>query len=333
MKILGIHGSPRLKGNTRILLDAFLKKAYKMGAKVHKLEVAKLNVKPCVECGSCEIKGYCALDDDMQDIYPLIWDADLIVLATPIFFYGPTAQVKALIDRSQALWARKYRKGLEDPGRKHRKGIFIGVGATKGKNLFDGSKLIAKYFFDACGASYIDEYDICVRKVEKPGEIHNYPEILDNAAKKGEQICDMYLKRKKIVFVCKENACRSQMAWAFFKKFYGNEFDVRSAGSNPAEEINPNMVQAMENIGIDMAYIKPKSLDNLLKEFTPQYLVTMDCEQECPYIPGAKKIEWDIEDPAGKDMEFMVKTRDIILDKVKKLYEELKDRTNVSKNK
>ncbi len=82
-----------------------------------------------------------------KKIYPEIWDSDLIILATPMFFYGPTAQVKALIDRSQALWTRKYVKGLEDPGRKHRKGLFMGVGATKGKNLFDGSKLIAKYFF------------------------------------------------------------------------------------------------------------------------------------------------------------------------------------------
>ena len=322
MKILGIQGSPRLKGNTSILLDTFLEKAQKIGAKPEKIEVTKKNIKPCLECGICDDKGYCVQKDDMQGIYPKIWESDLIILATPMFFYGPTAQVKALIDRTQALWVRKYVKGLEDPGRNNRKGLFIGVGATKGKNLFDGSKLIAKYFFDACGASYLD--DICVRQVEKPGDINKFPEILEQTQKKAEQICKTYLQRKKIIFVCRENACRSQMSWAFFKKFYGDEFDVRSAGSKPANEINPKMIQVMEEIGIDMAYIKPKSLEDLLKEFTPDTLVSMGCEEQCPYIPGVNKIEWDIEDPADKDIEFMRKTRDEILSKVKKLYQEIR---------
>ncbi len=97
-----------------------------------------------------------------------------------------------------------------------------------------------------------------------------------------------------------------------------------SAGSQPAQEINPKMVEAMEDVGIDMAYIKPKSLNRLLEGLTPDFLVTMGCEEECPYIPGVKRIDWDIEDPADRDMEFMKKTRGIISDKVKSLYEELK---------
>ena len=113
------------------------------------------------------------------------------------------------------------------------------------------------------------------------------------------------------------------MAWAFFKKYYGDQYDVRSAGSNPLDEINPNMVQAMEEVGIDMAYIKPTSLESLIAEFIPDYIVTMGCEQECPFIPGSKRIDWDIEDPAGKDMDFMRKTRDKILESVKVLSQEL----------
>ncbi len=321
MKILGIQGSPRLKGNTSILLDTFLKKAEKLGAIWEKVEVARVNISPCIECGKCDEDGYCVLDDEMQKIYPKIWESDLIILATPMFFYGPTAQVKALIDRSQALWTRKYVKKLEDPGRKHRKGVFIGVGATKGKNLFDGTKLIAKYFFDACGASYLD--DICVRKVEKKGEILNFPDILKGAEQKAEQICTPFLKRKKIFFVCTENSCRSQMAWAFFKKLYGDKYEVRSGGSNPAKEINPTMVHVMEEMGIDMAYVKPIYLNNLLEETNPDIVVTMGCGVECPVIPGTKRIEWDIEDPADKDLDFMRKVRDQIFEKVKRLYEEL----------
>ena len=321
MQILAFQGSPRIYGNTSILLDNFLSQAEEMGARCIKIDVAKIKVSPCMECGVCEREGFCPLEDDMQGIYPLIWKADLIILATPIFFYGPTAQIKAVIDRSQVLWVRKYIKKLDDPGRGWRKGIFLAVGATRGKNLFDGSKLVAKYFFDACGASYTD--DICVREVEEAGEIKKRKEVLKEAKKKASEIMEEYKKKKKILFLCKENACRSQMAWAFFKKYYGDKFDVRSAGSYPAEKINPLMVKVMEEKGIDMAYIKPVSIEDVLQEITPDILVTMGCEENCPFISGVKRIDWNIQDPANSDLNFMRKIRDIINREVIELYKNL----------
>ena len=123
MFILGLQGSPRVKGNTAILLASFLKEAERLGALTQHLDVAKKDITACQECGVCEEKGFCPIDDKMQEIYPLLRRADIIVMATPIFFYGATAQLKALIDRSQALWSRRYIHKIEDPGVKWRRGF------------------------------------------------------------------------------------------------------------------------------------------------------------------------------------------------------------------
>lgn len=154
MFVLGLQGSPRAKGNTSTLLSTFLGEVENLGGIVKNLDVTRMKILPCLGCGTCEKKGYCPRDDDMQAIYPVLRKSDLVVLATPIYFYGPTAQMKLFIDRSQALWSRKYSLGMEDPGRKWRQGFLLAVGATKGKTIFDGTTLTAKYFFDAIGAGF-----------------------------------------------------------------------------------------------------------------------------------------------------------------------------------
>ena len=89
MLILGLQGSPRKKGNTRFLLSHFLEAAEKLGAQTHMIEVAYKNIIPCKELVVCEKKGYCPLDDDVnKEIYPLIRQAEIVVLGTPIFFYN-----------------------------------------------------------------------------------------------------------------------------------------------------------------------------------------------------------------------------------------------------
>jgi multimeric flavodoxin WrbA len=117
----------------------------------------------------------------MGTIYPKLLEADVVILASPIFFYGVTGWAKALIDRSQALWARKYL--LKDPslGRegKKRKGFFISVGATKGPKVFDGAILTVKYFFDVLNAEYAGE--LVFRGVEAKGDILKHPEALQQA--------------------------------------------------------------------------------------------------------------------------------------------------------
>jgi len=314
MFVLGLQGSPRKNGNTAILLSAFLEETERRGARAQRLDVAKMKITPCQECATCERKGFCPLDDDMQEVYHLLWKADLIVMATPIFFYGPTAQMKALIDRSQALWARKYIHKLTDPGRKWRKGFMLAVGATRGKNLFEGTELVAKYFFDAVGAEF--EGSLGYRKVEGPGDIKDHPSALADAREKAAALGAPPLERKKILFVCRENACRSQMAGAFARFHHGDRLDVESAGSAPAGEINTTMVEAMGEKGIDMAYLRPKSLDTLEGSWNPDLVISMGCEDACPMFPGVMAEEWDIPDPAGKGIDFMVEVRDGIEEKI-----------------
>ena len=146
MKVLGIMGSPRIKGNADLLLDEALNGAKSQGAEVEKLVVDKLKISPCKEYLGCFRDGNCVIRDDMDAIYPKLLEADLLILASPMFFYGVSAQAKALIDRCQALWARKHvlKQNLPDGGRK---GAFIAVGATRGKRLFEGATLTVKYFF------------------------------------------------------------------------------------------------------------------------------------------------------------------------------------------
>ena len=99
MRVLAFQGSPRIEGNTEILLTEALKG---IDAAHHQVQVFKLNVmniKPCQDCGGCEKKGECIIDDDMNDIYDAIRKADRIILASPIFFFGLSAQAKAMIDR------------------------------------------------------------------------------------------------------------------------------------------------------------------------------------------------------------------------------------------
>lgn len=184
MKVLGIMGSPRIKGNTDLLLDEALKGAKSQQAEVEKIIVDKLKITPCREYYGCVKDGNCVIRDDMDDIYPKLLEADGIIVASPMFFYGLSAQLKALIDRCQVFWARRYiLKNLPDSVKK---GVFIAVGATQGKQLFDGSILTVKYFFHVFGVEYVDE--LLVRGVDKRGEIKKHPTALSDAFELGSRL-------------------------------------------------------------------------------------------------------------------------------------------------
>ena len=185
MRILGIMGSPRLGGNTDLLLDAALNGARSAGAEVEKIVVDKLNISPCREHYGCLEDGNCIIRDDMDALYPKLLDADGIVVASPMFFYGITAQLKALIDRGQALWARKHVLKQSWPGA-GRKGAFIAVGATRGETLFDGSIATVKYFFKTIGVEYAEE--LLIRGVDQKGDIQKHPSALKDAFELGQRL-------------------------------------------------------------------------------------------------------------------------------------------------
>ncbi len=187
MKVLGIYGSPRKEGNSDLLLDRALEGAKSAGAEIIKIFVRDLKISGCQECGGCDKTGECVVKDEMEKIYPLLWDSPIVFLSSPIFFYGLPAQAKLLIDRSQAMWSRRMLEKSAE-GRKrydHGQGFLIAVGATKGKNLFEGVQLTAKYFFDALDKSY--EGGLFFRAVEGKGKIADQPSALQEAYELGRK--------------------------------------------------------------------------------------------------------------------------------------------------
>lgn len=185
MKILAIWGSPRLGGNSEILVDTFISWAREAGAEVEKVALRELKISPCLEIYHCFKDGTCPIKDDMRPLYDKLLEAEVVALATPIFFYSVSAQAKAMIDRTQALWARRYHLGQTFPG-PERQGVLMCTGATKGKLLFVGARLVAKYFFDAINVSYAAE--ILVRGVDEKGAILNHPEVLSQARDLGRRL-------------------------------------------------------------------------------------------------------------------------------------------------
>lgn len=185
MKILGIWASPRKGGNSEILLDAFLEGAAGAGAEVEKIALRELKITPCLEIYHCFKDGTCPIKDDMQPLYEKLLAAQVVALASPIFFYSLSAQAKAMIDRTQALWARRYHLKQDFPG-PERQGVLLCVGATQGKLLFVGARLVAKYFFDAINVTYAAE--ILIRGVDEKGAIRQKPEVLDQARELGRRL-------------------------------------------------------------------------------------------------------------------------------------------------
>lgn len=123
---------------------------------------------------------------------------------------------------------------------------------------------------------------------------------------------------KKVLFVCIENSCRSQMAEGFARYFGKGIIEPYSAGSKPSGKINPNAIQVMQEDGIDITSQRSKGFDEPgIKDF--DLVITLGCKDTCPFVPSKKYIEWQIEDPKGKDLEFFIKVRNDIKENVKKL--------------
>ena len=323
MLVLGFQGSPRKKGNTSFLLSTFMQTVESLGAQTRIIEVAQKNIIPCKEYVVCEKKGFCPIDDDIKtEIYPLIRQAEVVVLASPIFFFNMTAQLKAVVDRCQLFWARKYKLKLTDPAKKTKRGFLLSVGASKGKSLFEGLQLTAKYFFDAIDARF--DGSLTYREIEGPKDMARHPTVSADVEKAAADLIGPLIGRKKILFACRENACRSQMAGAFAQYLAGDKFEVLNGGSEPTDKINPDMIKVMHEKGIDMGFRSPQSIEAAISNNNPEVIVTMGCGEECPYVPGARMLDWDLPDPAGRPLDFMRQTRDEIENNVKNLIKELR---------
>jgi protein-tyrosine-phosphatase len=129
-------------------------------------------------------------------------------------------------------------------------------------------------------------------------------------------------EKKRILFVCVENARRSQMAQGFAEAIGKWKLEVYSAGSRPSSQIDPLVIEVMKEKHIDLSGKRPKGLNDL-PPMEMDYLITMGCEETCPAVLLKKTLEWNIPDPKGKLIEDFRKIRDMIEDKVKDLLAEL----------
>jgi len=189
LRVLGITGSPREGGNTDILLNEVLRGAASRGAEVKAIILSRLKIAPCEHCDACLETGRCKVMDDMQMVYDEMERADRIVLASPLHFMGVTAQTKAMIDRFQALWARKYRLKLPPLGKKrNRKGLFISVGGRKTANLFEPALVTIKSLFAVLDITYAGE--LLFSGVDEKGAIAQNPVAINQAFLAGQRLVE-----------------------------------------------------------------------------------------------------------------------------------------------
>jgi arsenate reductase (thioredoxin) len=126
----------------------------------------------------------------------------------------------------------------------------------------------------------------------------------------------------EVLFVCVHNAGRSQIAAALLERKAGGRVLVRSAGSEPTDRLNPAVVEAMDEIGIDISAERPKKLEDAMVRES-DVVITMGCGDACPIYPGKRYEDWDLEDPSGKDLETVRGIRNEISNRVDRLVAEL----------
>jgi multimeric flavodoxin WrbA len=174
LKIIAFNGSPRLGGNTEILLNEAIKPLREAGHNVNIFKLNSMNIKPCQDCGGCVETGICIHTDDMSTIYDAVREAERIILASPIFFYSLSAQSKIMIDRCQSFWCAKYRLKKPIPaGPRGRKGLLLLVGGMKKEDGRLSAEAVAKSFFRTLSVS---EYEtLFFGGVDAKGDAGKHP--------------------------------------------------------------------------------------------------------------------------------------------------------------
>lgn len=187
-KVLGILGSPRVRGNTADLLEAVLSGARDAGADTERLDLAKMKVNPCIECRMCDATANCAhRDDDMDTVYRRIREVDAIVLASPIFFMGVSAQTKTMIDRAQSFWVERYvKKRRAYEGRPRPKGLFVACAGSPKQIVFEPAIHTVKAFFAAIDYEYSGE--VLLGHTDDPGLEPRKKAALEQARNAGKRL-------------------------------------------------------------------------------------------------------------------------------------------------
>ncbi len=307
MQILAIQGSPRKKGNTTYLLHRLLDACEDMGAQTREIRACDLEIHPCKELLLCETKGICPLKDEMEGrYYGWLYRADVVILASPVFFYNVSAQAKTLIDRCQMFWGRRYKLGLKDPRQGRRRGVLISVAASRGKRLFEGVELTARYFFDALSMEL--GHRLTLRNLEGPSDARRLPGIQDEIQALAKALTAPLRDPDQLVFVSKTDAAVGKAAAAFAQCHPTRRVQVHSAGTQAASRVDEGMVSAMADQGLDLKYARPRSLDDLIaRQFRlhpPRWTVVLDGEIPLDVVPDGKGMYLDLDLPRMGDRQW-----------------------------
>ena len=183
--MLGLLGSPRRGGNSEWLLDAVLEGARSVGARTEKVVLNDLEMSACQGCNRCLDSGECIVKDDMTPVYGLLEIADALVISSPIYFSGLTAQTKMMIDRCQCLWVRGERLGRRLGGGRRRRGLFLSVGGDP-HAVFRNAVSEVKALYNSIEVDYCGE--LLLPGVEAKGEVIAHKEWLDRAFELGKSL-------------------------------------------------------------------------------------------------------------------------------------------------
>jgi multimeric flavodoxin WrbA len=190
VKVLALLGSPRENGNTGKLLKEVLKGAREEGGKVEEIHITAKNIQPCGEIFDCiENNGVCPIKDDMVEIYEKLKQADVVIVATPIMTLGIPAKLKALMDRCQTFWVRKYMlkdSFISPEKKKRRKGLFICTAGLSWSKVFQGAIMSMTAFFEIIDVEYTA--NLLYNKMDKLGGIENHPTAFSEAYQAGGDI-------------------------------------------------------------------------------------------------------------------------------------------------
>ncbi len=185
--ILAISSSPRRNGNSELLLQSFARGVEEEGYKLNLVRINELKIRPCQACDYCAATGECAVQDDMQSIYPQIVSAAGLVVATPVYFGTLSAQLKMFIDRFQCWWQAKY--NLQKPKvqlEEKRPAFFICVGALRKKAYCESALAVFKVYLHNINYHYSD--CLCFQGVDEKGAIENHPDVLAEAFAAGQRL-------------------------------------------------------------------------------------------------------------------------------------------------
>ncbi|MDD1682145.1 MAG: flavodoxin family protein [Methanoregula sp.] len=187
--VIGILGSPLPEGNTAKLLEQALKGAADAGCSTETIAVNNLDFQPCMEMMFCKEHETCTIDDDMQQVYGKIRDADSIIIATPVMTMGIPGRLKSFMDRCQVFFMAKYVRNeplVAPEKRKVRRGLFICIAGMKIPEVFVGAKLTAKAFFDIIDCPYRDE--LLISDMDTIRDVRTRQDVLDAAYAKGRKL-------------------------------------------------------------------------------------------------------------------------------------------------